>query len=583
MFLRLASREAEPLSGVGEICRLAGYLPLAISLLARVYAGHPSWTLTDLKREAEAGMLEMSAEEESVAMAFALSYLHLPAALQRFLRRLGMHPGVTITAAAAAELAKVSAEEAARHLGVLRRDGLLIEVSHRRYVMHDLIRLYASGLSKYLQGERRDALLRLAHSSYGWVNYAFAVQNQGNPMVDTEFLVSWIATGPPGINAVDKPWVPTAWFAAEEANLIAVTKVARDAELSIVDEGWSPTAWFAAEEANLIAVTKAARDAELPITARLACSMFYFLEISSQFDEWRLVEQIGADAAVTHADKAKSLRNRGRIAFVQSLEQQERLYLNPDERPLAAGALGEATSFLKESLALYRSESNRNGEATVLRELADAYRLEIEPNRPDTVQKTIDAYLAARTAYTALGNENALASLRLALGITYACSGQYPEAEYCYRKSLIFAGTTDANGRAQHGRLKAYSLRRLADLYRDQDDLYRAIEHYQRSVTAFTVDVDDPIGKARALSYCALVHSELKDLAAARECLLQAHKIFAGRPLGNQDLEAKVVEAWLEQLDNDETRSPSRRMNRLIPDKPADHLMKGSSWPIRRH
>jgi hypothetical protein len=51
-------------------------------------------------------------------------------------------------------------------------------------------------------------------------------------------------------------------------------------------------------------------------------------------------------------------------------------------------------------------------------------------------------------------------------------------------------------------------------------------------------------------SYCAKVHSELNEKDAARDCLLQAYKIFVSRPLGDQDPEAKVVEAWLQRLDN---------------------------------
>ena len=50
MFVRLVPRAIGPDPAVAELVRLAGFLPLAISLLARVYARHPSWTLTDLSR-----------------------------------------------------------------------------------------------------------------------------------------------------------------------------------------------------------------------------------------------------------------------------------------------------------------------------------------------------------------------------------------------------------------------------------------------------------------------------------------------------------------------------------------------------
>ena len=87
--------------------RLAGYLPLAISLLARVYARHPSWTLADLARETRASLLTLAAEKDSVAAAFEVSYRYLTPGQQQFFRRLGLHPGTTIDAYAAAALAGI--------------------------------------------------------------------------------------------------------------------------------------------------------------------------------------------------------------------------------------------------------------------------------------------------------------------------------------------------------------------------------------------------------------------------------------------------------------------------------------------
>ncbi|HEX4059748.1 MAG TPA: hypothetical protein VHY58_01905 [Streptosporangiaceae bacterium] len=63
MFLQLAPRAA-PGSEVAELVRLAGFLPLAISLLARVYDRHPAWTLADLTAETRARLLTLAAESE---------------------------------------------------------------------------------------------------------------------------------------------------------------------------------------------------------------------------------------------------------------------------------------------------------------------------------------------------------------------------------------------------------------------------------------------------------------------------------------------------------------------------------------
>ena len=143
MFLRLAPRAAPPPAAVAELVRLAGFLPLAISLLARVYARHPSWTLADLADETRASMLTIAAEKDTIAAAFELSYRYLPPGLQDLFRRLGLHLGTTIDPYAAAALAGTGLQEATGQLDALHHEGLVIETGHRRYGMHDLIRRYA--------------------------------------------------------------------------------------------------------------------------------------------------------------------------------------------------------------------------------------------------------------------------------------------------------------------------------------------------------------------------------------------------------------------------------------------------------
>ncbi len=143
MFTRLAPRAAGSLSEVAEVVRLAGFLPLAISLLARLFARHRSWVLADLAAETRASLLTLTAEHDSVAAAFEVSYRHLGPARQWFFCLLGLHPGTTFEPYAAAALAGTSLDEAAGLLDFLHREGLVTETGHRRYGMHDLLRRYA--------------------------------------------------------------------------------------------------------------------------------------------------------------------------------------------------------------------------------------------------------------------------------------------------------------------------------------------------------------------------------------------------------------------------------------------------------
>jgi Helix-turn-helix domain len=145
MFTRLAPRAAADGDGVEQLVRLAGFLPLAISLLARVFARHPAWTVADLAAETSAGLLTMAAENDSIAAAFEASYRHLGLAGQRLFRLLGLHPGEVIDRDAAVALTGM--READGLLDCLHREGLVTEAGHRRYQMHDLLRRYARDLA----------------------------------------------------------------------------------------------------------------------------------------------------------------------------------------------------------------------------------------------------------------------------------------------------------------------------------------------------------------------------------------------------------------------------------------------------
>jgi len=145
MFTALAPRAAaDPPWAVAELVALTGFLPLAISLLARLYNRHPSWSLADLTAETKASLLTLTAEQDSVAAAFEASWQHLDPGQQDFFRRLSQHRGTVADGHAAAALAGVSLGQALGLLDDLHGEGLLTETGYRRYGMHDLIRRYVA-------------------------------------------------------------------------------------------------------------------------------------------------------------------------------------------------------------------------------------------------------------------------------------------------------------------------------------------------------------------------------------------------------------------------------------------------------
>nr|CTQ96922.1 transcriptional regulator, SARP family [Kibdelosporangium sp. MJ126-NF4] len=517
-----------------ELAKLCAYLPLALRVAGSRAAADPGVSVSDLVHQLadEQRRLRRLGNPDdpptNVRAVFSWSYRGLPDEAQRTFRLLGLHPaaGQTTDVFAVSVLLDTDLDSALEQIELLQRRSLVARGADGRFGMHDLLRLYSRELVEKhdTSSGRRAALERLVRAYYGCVNHAFDRQNHNNPMVDTEYLRTWRQSTPDGVEAVDM--------------------------------ASSPTSWFATEQGNLVALVQAAADNELELASRFATSLFYFLEIGGHLADWRRVEEIGERTASSRADRARSLRNRGRLAMIGVLAEQERL--KAEDEPAQAGSCEQAITLLEQSRDLYHAEylehgrrHARAGEATTLRELADAYRLEVDQNAPDdTIQKAIAAYRAAEAVYVELENENGLASLRLALGIAYRINGQDDEAEPCFRASLDYGASLDDRGKARHGRLKGFSLRRLAELRRDQGQFESAVDLYSQCAEAFQHDVNDPNSRAHALAARGRVQKQLGDIVAAARSLMDAYELLIQRPLGENDPEAKIVDEWLSSLED---------------------------------
>ena len=147
MFVALAPRAKAESTLVAELAGICGYLPLAISLLAGLFARHRSWGMAYLIAETRGKLLTVSTENRTVAAAFELSYQYLTPIQQRFFVHLGLHPGPDIDPYAAAALAGLPYDDTIQILDELHADGLLAEPLPRRYQMHNLIHQYARSLA----------------------------------------------------------------------------------------------------------------------------------------------------------------------------------------------------------------------------------------------------------------------------------------------------------------------------------------------------------------------------------------------------------------------------------------------------
>ncbi|MGW4088091.1 AfsR/SARP family transcriptional regulator [Streptomyces sp. NPDC004822] len=141
---------AEP-HAVDTIIRHCARLPLALALVAAHATTHPSYPLTLLAQELEDTQGSLDGFESSdatldVRAVFSWSYQALTSPAARLFRLLALHPGPVIGAESAAGIAGLHPRQARPLLAELTHAHLLSEPAPRSYVLHDLVRHYASEL-----------------------------------------------------------------------------------------------------------------------------------------------------------------------------------------------------------------------------------------------------------------------------------------------------------------------------------------------------------------------------------------------------------------------------------------------------
>jgi tetratricopeptide (TPR) repeat protein/transcriptional regulator with XRE-family HTH domain len=478
MFLQLAPRAgSSPRAEAEELVALAGYLPLAISLLARVYTNHPSWTLSDLARETKASLLTLTAERASIAGAFDVSYRCLAPDHKLVLRRLGVHPGTTVDAFSAAALAGISLQQAGGHLDILSNEGLLIEVSYRRYGMHDLIRRYAQDRSGTDPAPDRDQALSRLLDYYQYVSAVSQALMAHQP--------------PAGPSAVSAGLPPAAVPDLHDRN--------------------QALSWARAERSNLLAcldyATRMSQHGRvIALTAALAALL-------RQDGPW-------AEAVTRHTAAAEAARHIGE----RSGEAIALGHLG-DARRLAGDYRG-AVEATRAALGIFRDLGDKMGEANALTDLGSAlYFLDDYAEAVKCQEIALSIY---RQLNEPLGQGHALAEL----GAVRTVTGDYPGATDALETAL----DTLADCGNQAG--QANALNYLGVVRRLTGNLEGAVEALTAALAIFR-ELGNLGGEANALAELGAVSLLLEDYAGTGAALERALGI--NRALGDRGGEAVVL------------------------------------------
>jgi DNA-binding SARP family transcriptional activator/tetratricopeptide (TPR) repeat protein len=148
---RVGSRRvhAEP-DAVRSIVRSCGGLPLALSMVGARAAFQPDLSLQDIAEELvpTAGRLSAigDAVGEDLSAAFGWSYRALTEPAARLFRHLAVHPGPQMSLASLASVIGETVKETRVLTRSLISANMLTEASPDRFVLHDLLRVYAERL-----------------------------------------------------------------------------------------------------------------------------------------------------------------------------------------------------------------------------------------------------------------------------------------------------------------------------------------------------------------------------------------------------------------------------------------------------
>jgi tetratricopeptide (TPR) repeat protein/transcriptional regulator with XRE-family HTH domain len=530
---------------VGEITRLCGHLPLAIGMLARQLSHHPARTAIGMAASLTAARDRLAlihAENLSVAAAFDLSYADLAPGPQRLFRRLGLVPGPSIDAYAAA-LDDTSLAAARRLLDELYDQHLLAEPAPGRYILHDLLREHARALAATANPDDTDAATRRLLDYC--VHAALAASRRIPTWTDAP---SHPLSGRPSAAVPDLSTFLQAitWLEAEWPNLHAAADHAAAAGRPLLAVQILPAAigdflracghWDQAAALHRTALAAARRSGDKPgqalallqlgilscLTGDLQAAAAGFAEALALYEE--VGDQHGQALALIQVGVVQQLTGHYPAALA-SCQQALDMARGCGDRLAEAHActyLGDVQRLtgdhpatvvsLQQALNLYR-ELDRPGEADALVVLG-------------VVQQETGDYLAAAASirqvlgmYRDIGDRNSQAWALDELGTVEQLTGDHAAAAASHQQALnLYRDVGHRIGQAE-------ALNSLGELSCRTSATAQA-RAYHAEALAIARELGLPLQQARALEGTGRSHLRDNDLPKAARCLQQALTIY---------------------------------------------------------
>lgn len=384
---------AEPVAA-RRLAELCGGLPLALRVTAARLAGRPQWTLADMADELadeRSRLTYLAVEDTGVSASLRLTVQQLPADAVHHFTRLGHHPGSHFDPYTAAALAGTDPIVAAAALERLAAAHLVTEAGPGRWILHDLVRLYARGL-------------------------------------DPE-------AGPGALTGVLDHYIATALAAADTAEpggepcFVLPDGFHRPAAVRDFTDRAAAMDWLAAEREDLALAAAAARAAGLDDRAWRIILLQWPHVVWRARDGWTPMLELALAAALARSDPYAESRVRNLLGWVLSEEGRTSQALallepSPGLARRAGDRLGEATALI--NLAIVQAEQ---GGLDVAME-ACGQALELARKEPDAHTEMLALQHLARMQLTAGRPQDALDSAGAALELG-------PEHEEAARRVLL--------------------------------------------------------------------------------------------------------------------------------------------------
>ncbi|MDH6567111.1 DNA-binding SARP family transcriptional activator/uncharacterized protein HemY [Streptomyces sp. SAI-117] len=500
---------AEP-AQTAEIVSLCGRLPLAVRIAGARLAARPHWVpgrLAARLRDERLRLNELRAGDLELRTSLELGYADLDPQEQRALRRLALLDLPDFAAWVAAPLLDIGTEEAeeaverlvdCHFIDVIGVDG----TGRGRYRIHDLAREHARErcLSEESAEERTAAVRRLVECWLGLAEKA-------------------AARGPGG----------AARYFPEPAAVRPVDPLDPQAEEELLTR---PAAWFAAEQAGLLAAVEYCADHGMDRAARDLAGALIASSVAlyNQFDAWSR-SHTAAMAAVRRSGDGEGeawlLTGLGQLRYEQDEFEESYAYFrdalrlfedHDDEQGAAQALLGMATArreqafypealeLLGRALARYGRLDDRGARARVLYGLGYVHREQGD----DSAAR--EAFAEARELYRADGDRHGEALTVRAVALCDRAQGRYADAERLLRDALrAFTDLHDAFGVMYTEQSLAKVELRLGRLDASRERLGRCLE--------LARERQDRFGEALVLRTLGEWHLAAGDAGSARDPL----------------------------------------------------------------